>query len=380
MRRTNAFILTLALISAGANARADIGMVTQYGALGTGTKKGVDRLHLKQVDSMTYRDLMRKKRRSIFRIISWNVQTFGNLKPERAAAFDMLSEMFSKNRSSKVLALQEVANDTGLGRFSDLLPGGKDRWNDTFQNTNDSQDNGFFTQKSVTVDCEEFLFAREDTDGRWRRRPDRQMHPARAAHMRVGDFDFTLITLHLTFAKGDTKKSGEELRNILRWLEDYLDNPENDPDVILAGDFNMSTRKGKGSSRSKKPVLEDIIKDFPTFARMYDSEGKHVPRATELISLVDAPTSRYKGTPKNNYDHFIMTGDTFYEEFVKGSAGPIPSDFIEAAEKEHDIYVSDHLPISAGFQSKGIGNDGEPIRTDQIGPTSSRSCWKRGRK
>ena len=379
MRRLLSLILLFTFTRAVQPAGAETGIVSPYAAIGGAVHKGSEGLHQKQVDSKTYRELMERKRRSIFRIISWNVQTFGKIKPEREAAFEMLGAMFSSNRSAKILALQEVANDTGLGKFGDLLPGGKERWSGTFQNTNDSQDNGFFTQKSVTVDCEEFLFAREDEDGRWRRRPELQKHPARAAHMRVGDFDFTLITLHLTFAAGETDKSGEELRNIFRWLEDYFDNPANDPDVILAGDFNMTTQKGKGDSSSKKPVLEDIINDFPTFARMYDSNGKHVPRPTELISLVDVPTSRYKGSPRNNYDHFILSGDVFYEEFAHGSAGPIPSDFIEAAEKAHNIYVSDHLPISAGFQSTGAGNDGEAIKTDQNGPTSSRSCWKRGR-
>lgn len=361
------------------SARADIGLATHYDAVSETVRDRGAALRESQKQFAIQRELARAKRRSIFRIISWNVQTFGNLKPEREAAYQMLGEMFHQKRSAKILALQEVANDEGSKKFSDLLPGGDKRWNKTFQNTNSAMDNGFFTQKTVTVDCEEFLFARKDEKGRWRRRDGKMKHPARAAHMRVGDFDFTLITLHLTFARGDTKASGEELKNVLRWLEDYFDNPENDPDVILAGDFNMTTRAGAKSTR--KTTIEDILEQFPTFRRVYDRDGKRVPRPTEMIALVDVPTSRYKGQPRNNYDHFIISGDVYDEEFVSGSAGPIPMDFIEAAEKKHDVYVSDHLPISAGFLSKGTGNDGQAIAPDQTSArTSQRSCWKRGRK
>lgn len=367
--------LSMGLLFA-AGAHADIGIVTHYGSISETVGKQAAEIKKSNDEFNLMRE--RAKRRSIFRILSWNVQTFGKINPERQAAFEMLSEMFSTQRSSKILAVQEVANDTGSGKFSDLLPGGEERWNKTFQNTNSAQDNGFFTQKSVIVNCEEFLFAREDEDGEWRRRRGKAMNPARAAHMRYGDFDFTLISLHLTFQKGDTSASAEEFRNVLRWLEDYFDNPDNDPDVILAGDFNLTTRAG--ASKSGKPVIEEIIEDFPTFRRTYNAEGEHIKRATELYALVDVPTSRFKGAPRNNYDHFIVSGDVFNEEFMQGSAGPIPSNFIEAAEKAHNVYVSDHLPISAGFISKGLGNNGQAIHLDQLTPTSSRSCWKRGRK
>ncbi len=370
--------ITLSLALLAPSAYADIGLGTRYGGIAGSIGQQGAKIRDNQKTFAMQRELARARRRSIFRIISWNVQTFGNLNPKREAAYDMLGEMFSKKRSAKILALQEIANDTGSKKFSELLPGGEDRWNKGFQNTNDSQDNGFFTQKSVGVDCEEFLFAREDEEGRHRRRGDRAVHPVRAAHMRVGDFDFTLITLHLTFKGGKTAASAEELKHILRWLEDYFDNPENDPDVILAGDFNMTTEAG--ATKANKATLESVINGFPTFNRVYDKDGKRVPKATEMIPLVDVPTSRYKGEPKNNYDHFIISGDVYDEEYVGGSAGPIPSDFIKAVEKIHDVYVSDHLPISAGFLSKGVGNDGRAIHPDQNGPTSSRSCWKRGRK
>ncbi|MFH2205127.1 MAG: endonuclease/exonuclease/phosphatase family protein [Elusimicrobiota bacterium] len=375
--RTIGRALGIALLTASL-AQAEAGLVSQYGGLAESAGRQGAKIREQQQQFALQRELAAARRRSVFRILSWNVQTFGDIKPEREAAYEMLGQMFSSQRSSKILAVQEVANDKGSDKFSELLPGGEDRWNTNFQNTNDSQDNGFYVQKSVQVDCEEFLFARADENGDHRSRDDRAKHPARAAHMRVGDFDFTLITLHLTFKGGKTDASAEELKHILRWLEDYFDNPENDPDVILAGDFNMTTRAGATSG--SKAALEDIIEQFPTFRRAYDAEGKRVRKPTELIALVDAPTSRYKGEARNNYDHFIVSGDVFDEEFVSGSAGPIPASFIEAAEKKHDVYVSDHMPISAGFLSTGAGNDGEAIRSDQPGPTSSRSCWKRGRK
>jgi hypothetical protein len=59
------------------------------------------------------------------------------------------------------------------------------------------------------------------------------------AHFVVDDFDFTLITLHLTFADGDTAESVRELRTLLDLLDGYFQEPLHDPDVVVCGDFNI---------------------------------------------------------------------------------------------------------------------------------------------
>jgi len=322
----------------------------------------------KAAETITLRP--KSRRRAIFRIISWNIQTFGSgLNPNREAAYaSLLDHMFSTRRSAKILAIQELAQDGGADKFSGLLPGGSDRWNQAFQDTSDAQDNGFYTQNQVEVHWEQFLFASQDSSGRWRPDRDAMQHPARVAHMRVGDFDFTLITLHLTFRGGETDATVAELRNVLDWLEAYFKDPENDPDVVITGDFNLPTAAGRTGS---KPALEEIIAQYPVFGPAYDEKGRRVPSPTELFCLVDEPTSRASGQPARNYDHFILSGDTYHEEYVAGSAGRMPAEFIHSVERAHSVYVSDHYPISSGFIYKNVANDGSRIRLDQPGWVNS---------
>ncbi|MBI5210199.1 MAG: hypothetical protein HY927_09545 [Elusimicrobia bacterium] len=297
------------------------------------------------------------------RIISWNIRVFGRgVKPEREAAVDsILERMFSEGHSGKVLAIQEVANEGGEGKFDEALPGKDSSWTPSFENTADSQDNAFFVRTGVEVDCERFLFKEGSL---------KSLHPARVAHVRVGDLDFTIVTLHLSFRNGDPQDSKRELRHVLRWLREYLSDPANDPDVVVAGDFNLPTRRGKESSaRSREAAwtpIEDIIEDYPEFRRG-PAAGQDAPGKTELFALVDDLTSRRKGEPANNYDHFILTGDLYREEYVEGSAGVVEPALIERAEGRHDVVASDHFPISLRLRTGGAGNDGEPIRPDGPG-------------
>jgi len=310
------------------------------------------------------------QRRQIFRIISWNVQTFGgNISPAREKAYgQLLDHMFSGSRSSKILAVQELANEAGANTFSKNLPGGADRWNPSFQNTNSSMDNGFFTQRQVGVHCEQFMYAKRGEDGRWRSDPDRIKHPVRVSHMQMGSFDFTLVNLHLTFKGGDSNASIGEFQHVLAWLSDYFADPDSDPDVIISGDFNLDAN-----------TLRAVVQQWPQFRYEYDEQGQVVPKSSMLIALIEEPTSRSRGVPVNNYDHFIMTGDVFFEEYVDGSAGAVTPRLLESIERENDVYVSDHLPVSAGFFSSGLGNDGKPISPDAGPSTTERACFPQPR-
>ncbi len=305
------------------------------------------------------------------RIVSWNIQTWGsNVKEGRRQAYQaILGHMFSEGRSAQVLAVQEVAHAAGAENFTGLLPGGADRWNLSFEDSKDSQDNGFYTLKGVEVDCDRLLFLGTGTAGEEADK-GRSLHPARMAHVRVGDFDFTIITLHLTYQDGDADASKRELKEILKWLEGYFATKGHDPDVILVGDFNLPTRRGKSlSNRASEggwmPV-EDILEEHPLFRRELDRQGRRKAKATELTAFVDELTSRHQGEPANNYDHFIVSGDLLDEEFIQGSAGPIPANFLHAVEKEKGVYVSDHYPISAGFRTGGKGNNGRKIKRDGL--------------
>lgn len=301
-----------------------------------------------------------KTRRNVVRIISWNVQAFGaNITPEREAAYrDILGHMLSETRSAKILSFNEIANGTGAAKISAMLPGDGERWRSSFTNTDGAMDNGFFAEKNVGMDCERPLFANQDERGRWRRDREKMMHTPRAAHMRYGNFDFTLVTVHLTFGGADRAGTARELGTLLDWLHAYLAKPGADPDVVIAGDFNLPTRRGRTDERG--PAMEDVMEGHPLGQ---SRPGQPLP-PWGLVTLVDAPTSRNETGAARNYDHVILTGDLYNEEYAAGSAGVVPPEYIHSVERKHGVRVSDHYPISVGFITDGNGNDGRPIAPD----------------
>ncbi|MBI4422108.1 MAG: endonuclease/exonuclease/phosphatase family protein [Elusimicrobia bacterium] len=285
------------------------------------------------------------------RIVSWNIQAFGeNASAKRREAFGaLLGRMFSESRSAHVLALQELASEGGADLFGAMLPGGAGAWKRSFEDSSDSQDNGFFLRAGVDLLCERRLFADRG----------RSQHPARVVFLRAGDLDFALVTVHLAYRKGQADAARRELRELLTWLSAYLGTPGADPDVIIAGDFNLPTRAGRsrskrGRERAWSPI-EEIIDDYPALSGA---------RRTRLVALVDEPTSRDGGKAANNYDHFLVTGDLFDEEYLPGSAGRLPLADLEAVERDNGARVSDHYPISLTLRRRGAGNDGRLIHLD----------------
>lgn len=275
-----------------------------------------------------------------FGLVSWNVQTFGDLSPKRKALIQPAYEaVFST--SVTVFAAQEIAHDRGLALFESLLPGGAETWQASFKNTPDSQDNGIFSRiGQATITAQGFLFENESTG-----KPDRTkaIHPVRYAHIKVDDFDFLLLSLHLTFKGGDATASKKEFFAILDWLKNYLESSDHDPDIIIAGDYNLPSENGKALSArhaDKKWIpLDEMIKEHGYFA-----EGPNM-----LHVLVDDPTSRPQKKPTNNYDHFIVSENVFRRIL---SVGRVPREFVDSADAGKAGRVSDHYPIEAVVCSK----------------------------
>jgi endonuclease/exonuclease/phosphatase family metal-dependent hydrolase len=279
----------------------------------------------------------------IVEIVSWNLQTFGkHIKAERKRASAKAIEAIFKDGEAKLLAAQEIADEQSAETVeSELDADGK--WTRSFENSADSMDNGFFVRDGASIDCSGFVFSDRS----------KSRHPARVAHVRVGELDFTIITVHLAFDGSHADSSLSELRNVVDWVQAYLQKPGADPDVIIAGDFNLPTRAGKAASHranqaSWEPV-EDVLDQYPSLG---------------LTALVDEPTSRTRGEAANNYDHFIVSKHLADTAFVRDSAHRLPEEPVLAVEAAEGVKVSDHFPIAARFRAGGLGNDGRPISLD----------------
>jgi len=270
-------------------------------------------------------------------IISWNVQNIGEIS---AARRQVASEAYHAVITTDValVAVQEIINPKGLSVLLNLFPGATAQWGVSFEDTPSSHDNGLFYRTAVaTITAQGFLYADVVS-----KKPNRSkvLHPARWAHVRVDNFDFTIISLHLTYKQGDTRESKRELLNILAWLEQYFKDPNNDPDVILAGDFNLPSSKGKALSKRKKEA------SFMTLDSIIQEHGKFLAGPRKLSVLIDEPTSRSRKGAGNNYDHFILTQSAL-ERLI--SADRVPMEIVDKVDAGKDVRVSDHYPIVATF-------------------------------
>lgn len=271
------------------------------------------------------------------RLVSWNVQALGK-KASRAKKEALrlgLGRAFA-GAGTSILAAQEVANDAGARTLALQLPSEGRGWTLSFEDTSAAMNNAILAGPGVTVNCSGIL----ELDG--------VRHPPHMAHLTAGDADFTVVSVHLSYAKGDASASAAELRLIMDWVRTQASTPGADPDFIVAGDFNLATETGKALSkrsgeRSWEPIEEAMGAGF--------------------TALVDEPTSRHgRDGVANNYDHFLVSDDFRDEELV--AAGAVSSAEVALAEREAGTRASDHFPIALSFRKSGAGPDGKAVALD----------------
>jgi hypothetical protein len=175
-----------------------------------------------------------------------------------------LGRMF--NGSYQILAAQEISSTENAEMLRQMLPGGTTAWTTAFTDTSDSMDNGFWHRSPVVMRDSFALLTtnRRDAAGRLIADNTRALHPPQVAQFEIGDFDFTLINVHLTFAGGDTSESVRELRNLLEYLDWYFDQPDHDLDVVVCGDFNMPSVLSGQAGRNGL-MLDDVFDGDPRF-------------------------------------------------------------------------------------------------------------------
>lgn len=281
-------------------------------------------------------------------LVSWNIQVGGTSITPGAERPPMVQSALSRlfNGTYQLLAAQEIPSSASARLLRNLLPGGESRWLEAFTDTTDAQDNGFWFTNQISAAGFRTLFTTTETDaaGRTVTDPVKALHPPATAHFTIGDFDFTLINVHLTFSDGNTAESARELRNLLDYLDEYFLDPAHDPDVIVCGDFNMPSQLS-GQTGSGGINVDLVVGADPRF-----QVGER-----RFVAVVHGPTSRNSaalgGVPVNNYDHCLLSADCL-EEFEAASR-------VEPAVLTNDPLdpevrlTSDHFPIAGFFRTHG---------------------------
>lgn len=282
-------------------------------------------------------------------LISWNTQVGGTSTDPGAPRPPMVQAALSTlfGGTYQILAAQEVPNTDSANLLTSLLPHGTAEWQASFFDSTDTMDNGFWFQHSVTL-RDAFLLNASDNiqSGLIVTDPTRAVHPPQVAQFAVDDFDFTLITLHLTFADGDTEQSARELRSILDYLDWYFSQPDHDPDVIVCGDFNMPSLLSQQQGRDGLTVDSVLQQD----SRFQVGERR-------FAVTVHGPTSRSSaaegGVPVSNYDHCVISADTL-KAFIQ--ARRVDATILTDNPQDPEVRLtSDHFPIVAFFKTRGTG-------------------------
>jgi hypothetical protein len=281
-------------------------------------------------------------------LVSWNIQTGGTSVSATASRPPMVRDALKRmlGGTFQVLAGQEIPSTASSQLLVGLLPEASGPWQHAFIDTTSSMDNGFwFRSGTTTLLRNEALFTtgEKDAKGRLVRDEERALHPPHLAHFAVGDFDFTVVTVHLTFQGGAAKESGREMTVVLDYLSEYFDTEGHDPDVIICGDFNLPSFSSGESA------------DGLTLDQIIDDDGRFSDPARRLRVLIDEKTSRSSassgGQPSRNYDHFVLSEDCL-EEFVSARRFS-PEILTDDPRDPEETRTSDHFPIVAFFRTSG---------------------------
>lgn len=287
-------------------------------------------------------------------LVCWNVQVGGVATSPSAERPPMVRDALSKIFAGtyQILAAQEISSTDNADVLKNMLPGGPAVWDYAFFDTTDTMDNGLWYRTDVAVGSPQVLFATSQmsSTGKIVTDTSRAFHPPIAAHVAIGDFDFTLIGVHFVYEDGNTEESAREMRVLLDYLDEYFKTPGHDPDLVLCGDFNIPSAASGQTGRSGL-TLERVIAADSRF-----SSGER-----RLTVLVSEPTTRSSaaagGLPVNNYDNIIISADVA-EELL--AAQRLPTDVLtdHPADPEERL-TSDHFPLASVFRTwgPGVGRD-----------------------
>jgi len=282
-------------------------------------------------------------------LVSWNTQVGGTSTDIGAPRPPMVQAALSNlfGGTYQILAAQEVPNAESADLLTSLLPQGTTNWQASFFDSTDTMDNGFWFQQSATL-RDSFLLnvTNQILSGEIVTDPTRAVHPPQVAQFAVDDFDFTLVTLHLTFADGNTAESARELRSVLDYLDWYFNQQDHDPDVIVCGDFNTPSQLS-GQQGQDGITLDSVLQQDPRF-----QAGER-----RFAVTVHEPTSRSSaaqgGLPVSNYDHCVISANTL-KAFVQ--ARRIDTAILTDNPQDPEVRLtSDHFPIVAFFRTRGTG-------------------------
>lgn len=163
------------------------------------------------------------------------------------------------------------------------------------------------------------------------------------ATFRVGNFDFTVIAVHIYFGEHDTleeskesyRRRRKEIKALAKVYEDIQEWNGQEDDVLLVGDFNMD---------SVDMSFCDLLNNFdPKVDALFRSEWGDVSNLGRIPKLYD--NIFFQSRHLSEYLSDSREVDEFHETYFMG-------------KKSNANWISDHLPVMAVFRTDLRDDDG----------------------
>ena len=277
------------------------------------------------------------------RIGAWNVEWFGSenrQQPVDAQTIKAMAELIAKELSIDVIALSEINTELdGTVRGENYS---KKPWQDLQKAL---AANGYQTQSGNSGNAQHIVLA-------WRS-PVQQLQSAndmaipdtydiheycRSSHLRkplaglfrAGQFDFWLVGLHLKANGPDGKCTAAVRKAQTTALAQALKPMANkDPDIILIGDFNTSSRNA-----SLQALLDS------DFSALDDKKNRSAASGSHSYHTENSK----KANAGSLIDHIMVTDATLNEWQAKSTTIYKPKD-----ARQFAATYSDHVPLWADF-------------------------------
>lgn len=254
-------------------------------------------------------------------LASWNIRILS----DNSRTDEELEQIAMIIDRYDLVAVQEVRDTRVLDRLIRILPDG---WRYTASEPAGRgvkelyaflyrEDSASLISEATLIDDPYDLFIRE---------------PA-SASFAAGEFDFTLVTVHILF--GDSKADRREEIRLLDDVMELIDSSNgSEEDVILMGDFNMSS----------------------------NDHGWQMDNYTPLI----LPSEKTTITDTSSYDNiWLPTGETYHGEYLGGYEIYRFDEIMFSDDDQARLACSDHRPISAYF-STSSDDDAAGIMTSSV--------------
>jgi endonuclease/exonuclease/phosphatase family metal-dependent hydrolase len=261
-------------------------------------------------------------------IATWNIREFGKKRRSEAAIhyiaeilgqFDLISVIELRDDLTDLGRVLQVLGPTWHAVYSDMIPdAGGNRERIAFvYDKRAATFNGLAAEANAPRKKKGFEYLPETSF--WR--------SPYMASFRAGNFDFVMLSVHVRWGDGE-KPRADEIGMLADWIEaKRLDEKNEDKDMLISGDFNITTLTG--------PLFGAIARHGLCVPKaLLGSHGSNLEKNKRYDQILHYPIYKDNFTNAGGVLDFFIDESKIRELFPGGMK-----------KQEFTYQLSDHLPL-----------------------------------